>query len=387
MKFKKYLSEKPLFYQKFDFERMPRLYNKIKGTLHTKPIIHIIGTNGKGSTGRFITQLLEKEGKSVGHFSSPHIFKFNERFYKNGKDVEDEELESAHKELQRVLGGDIDEISYFEYATFIAMILFRECEFWVFEAGLGGEFDSTNVLEKKLTLFTPIGLDHTNVLGDSIEKISLTKLRAMGAVAVLNSSMDKTALHLAQDLAKQRGSKLFLADELITKFEKEQIKNYIQKNSLAHYQESNLSLAYAGFKLLGFSSIDGLGRLNIAGRLQRISSNITIDVGHNPLCAKAIRDEIYPKKVVLVYNSFLDKDVKSVLYNLKDIVKRIEIYRYESKDRALATDIIKDIAKELDIECLYFNSIKKDENYLVFGSFMLVEEFLKGEFYDTSKSL
>ena len=87
-----FLHAKPLYYDTIDYERMPRIYAGIKSQLPYAKIIHIIGTNGKGTTGRFLATALHKKGFNVGHYTSPHIVKFNERIWKNGSDVSDEEL-------------------------------------------------------------------------------------------------------------------------------------------------------------------------------------------------------------------------------------------------------------------------------------------------------
>ncbi len=161
-----FLEKKPLYYDKIDYERMPRIYQKIKSALPTPKIIHLIGTNGKGTTGRFLASALLNKGLKVGHYTSPHILKFNERIWLNGADIADEILENTHNKLLVLLEkSDAERLSYFEYTTLLAMVAFAECEYVVLEAGLGGEYDATAVFPKELTLFTPIDFDHTAFLG------------------------------------------------------------------------------------------------------------------------------------------------------------------------------------------------------------------------------
>src|SRR3989338_5911451 len=136
---------------------MPRIYEKLKSSLTTPKTVHIIGTNGKGTTGRFLANALCSMGVKVGHYISPHILEFNERVWLNGANATDAELEDAHVELQKLLSqSDSDSLSYFEYTTLLGMIVFKKCDFVVMEAGLGGEFDATAVFAKCLTLVTPI---------------------------------------------------------------------------------------------------------------------------------------------------------------------------------------------------------------------------------------
>lgn len=138
MKLDKFLSQKPLFYKEIDYTRMPRAWDSIKANLKPFKIIHIIGTNGKGSTGRFLAQILHLQGKSVGHYTSPHIFEFRERFWLNGDVVSSELLESAHESLQAMLSEEFKvKTSYFEYATLLAAVLFHNCDFFHLRSGYG----------------------------------------------------------------------------------------------------------------------------------------------------------------------------------------------------------------------------------------------------------
>ena len=381
MSLQEYLENKPLFYQKIDYERMPRAYESLKTYIKLKPVVHIVGTNGKGSTGRFLTQICESLGCSVGHYTSPHIFKFNERFYKNGNIVSDDELELAHQKLQSLLSDEFkNTLSYFEYATFLAAFLFEECDYVVFESGMGAEFDATNHFSKALSLFTPIGLDHIGSLGVNLEEISRTKLISMDKFAILNSSMNEISIKIAKEIASKKGTNLKLASEVLDDSDELQILEYAKKFNLPKFQISNLSLAFAGAKTLSLKpNLANLKPLNLKGRLERVKPNLVVDVGHNELAAQNIANELSGQKFSLVYNSFLDKDYKKVIEVLKPLLNEVQIYEYESEFRELATNEIKKVCESLIIKCSKFKSLEESRNYLVFGSFMLVEEFLKNE--------
>ena len=202
MSLAKFLDGKPLYYKEIDYGRIIRAYDTIKGHLKPFKIIHIIGTNGKGSTGRFLAQILSQNGAKVGHYTSPHIFKFNERFWLNGEVASDEILERAHERLQALLSDEYKiKTSYFEYMTLLSAVLFEGCDYFVCEAGMGGVLDATNVFEKELSIFTPIGFDHTAILGNSLEEISRTKFEAMGARAVLSNDMNEASIAIAKEIA------------------------------------------------------------------------------------------------------------------------------------------------------------------------------------------
>ena len=390
MKLEEFLSHKPLFYKEIDYTRMPRAWRSIKENLKPFKIIHIIGTNGKGSTGRFLAQILRLNGKSVGHYTSPHIFEFRERFWLDGKIASDEILESAHERLQSMLSDEFKvKTSYFEYATLLAATLFSECDYFVCEAGMGGELDATNVFDKILSVFTPIGFDHTNILGDTIERISDTKFKAMqeNSQAVLSDEMNSVSSHVAFLIAAARKARINFASEILEEGDIEAIKKYAIKFSLPYFLISNLCLASAVAKRLeGEMDISNLGELDLRGRCEKITENIYVDVGHNELAAQAIVRKFHNQKLVLIYNSFTDKDFNSVLKTLKPIVKRVEIYEYESDQRELATKEIKKTLEKLNIEYKDFSGLSRahsdasGEKYLAFGSFYLAEAFLR-QFY------
>ena len=400
MSLAKFLDGKPLYYKEIDYGRIIRAYDTIKGHLKPFKIIHIIGTNGKGSTGRFLAQILSQNGAKVGHYTSPHIFKFNERFWLNGEVASDEILERAHERLQALLSDEYKiKTSYFEYMTLLSAVLFEGCDYFVCEAGMGGVLDATNVFEKELSIFTPIGFDHTAILGNSIEEISRTKFEAMGARAVLSNDMNEASIAIAREIASEKGATLSFPREILTKENLNEIANYADKFNLPEFLRSNLTLAYAAAKILD-SSIDikKLGALSLRGRCEKIDSNLYVDVGHNELGAKAVAKkfsskEFGGKKLTLVYNSFLDKDFKAVLAALKPVVESVLLYHYHCEGRELGGELINKALNELEISHREFepsdmNDIKEAKNgkiYLAFGSFHLAEAFLK-EYY-ASKGL
>ncbi|WP_149715743.1 Mur ligase family protein [Campylobacter concisus] len=400
MSLAKFLDGKPLYYKEIDYGRIIRAYDTIKGHLKPFKIIHIIGTNGKGSTGRFLAQILSQKGAKVGHYTSPHIFKFNERFWLNSEVASDEILEVAHERLQALLSDEYKiKTSYFEYMTLLSAVLFEGCDYFVCEAGMGGVLDATNVFEKELSIFTPIGFDHTAILGNSIEEISRTKFEAMGARAVLSNDMNEASIAIAKEIASEKGATLSFPREILTKENLNEIANYADKFNLPEFLRSNLTLAYAAAKILD-SSIDikKLGALSLRGRCEKIDLNLYVDVGHNELGAKAVakkfsQEEFSGKKLTLIYNSFLDKDFKAVLAALKPVIDGVLLYHYHCEGRELGGELINKALNELEISHREFepsdmNDIKEAKNgkiYLAFGSFHLAEAFLK-EYY-ASKGL
>jgi dihydrofolate synthase/folylpolyglutamate synthase len=377
MSLTKYLEDKPLYYDKIDYTRMPRAYESIRDKIKLPKIIQIVGTNGKGSTGRFLANMLKEQNLSVGHYTSPHIFKFNERIWLNGKDVSDEMLEIAHQKLQRILSEDfIKSLSYFEYTTFLAVLIFeKKCDYIILEAGLGGEYDATSVFPKILSIVTPIGLDHQNFLGDNLQDIALTKLKSATNKVLVSRQYDDIVKETAKKICVEKKAELYFCEKLLLPRDKEKIENFVLKNALPDFQKLNLETAVCALNLLGLkTNMENLTTLQ--GRCQKISTNITVDVGHNIMAATTLVNIFKDKKITLVYNSFKDKNYESILQILTPIIKSIEILPIQNQ-RGMATKGIRNFCEKNSITVSDFLKIDSKKDYLVFGSFVVVEEFLK----------
>jgi dihydrofolate synthase/folylpolyglutamate synthase len=372
-----FLEKKPLFYSEIDYTRMPRIYESIKDKVTNPKIIHIIGTNAKGTTGRFLASALHKCGFSVGHYTSPHILKFNERVWLDGCDASDEALEDAHIKLQTILKKeDSDALSYFEYTTLLSLIVFSGCGFVVMEAGLGGEHDATAVFDKVLTLVTPIAFDHQAFLGETIEEIAATKLRAIQNNAILAKQSDEV-YGVAQELALKNSLDIKKYEEYLEAADKQKIQIIAEELKLASYLVDNLSLSIAALKFLGINyATESFRDARLFGRLSSISENIIVDVGHNPLAAQAIKKALTPKKYILVYNSYKDKDHREILRILKPIIQSVELIAIND-ERAQTFEVLKRTLNELGIKYTKFKRVNKEDSYLVFGSFSVVEAFMK----------
>ena len=374
--FDRFLEDKPLYYKEIDHERVHIAYGMLKPHIKQPRTIHVVGTNGKGSTGRMVAHLAHQSGLSVGHFSSPHILKFNERIWLNGSDSSDEVLEEAHQKLFTILGQEMSEkLSYFEYTTLLSFVVFENCDLMVLEAGLGGEFDATNVCDKALSVITPIGIDHQAFLGESIEEIAGTKIRSIQKALLLAPQVYDEVREVAKEIADEKGAKLYLS--LYPSHRMRELEVIAQEKSWGDYLIDNACVALQALDILDISyDVNDLRSLELFGRFYPLTENIRIDVGHNPLAAKAIVKAL-DDKVVLIYNSLDDKDYEAVLQTLKPKVKRVEIIPIDSQRATTLSEIEKALEK-VGIEYGYFeNKIDKDEHYLVFGSFYVVEEFLK----------
>ncbi|WP_457743236.1 bifunctional folylpolyglutamate synthase/dihydrofolate synthase [Sulfurimonas sp.] len=373
-----FLENKPLYYDKIDYTRMPRVYESIKKSFNLPKIIHIIGTNGKGTTGRFLASALCSKGFNVGHYTSPHILIFNERIWLNGFNVTESLLNAAHVKLRALLSKeDANALSYFEYTTLLAMFIYQNCDYVVLEAGLGGEFDATAVFDNILTLVTPIDFDHEAFLGNSIKEIATTKLNAVKTRAILGKQKHQEVAIIAQEIAEKRYLEIESYEKYLLSDDLKKIDLIAKENTLVEYLQDNLSLSIAALNYLGISyKVEDFSNSKLFGRLSKIGTNILLDVGHNTLAATSIAKSLKNKKYTLIYNSYKDKDYKQILAILKPIVLNIEIIEV-NEDRIEDTKLLKNTIAALGVECSDFSSIKKEKNYLVFGSFSVAQEFLK----------
>lgn len=373
-----FLSAKPLFYDVIDYERFPKAYQRIKSFLPNPKIIHLIGTNGKGSTGRFLATALHRSGKTVGHYTSPHILAFNERIWLEGSEISDGLLEAAHQKLLSLLPSETAEaLSYFEYTTLLAMVAYEGCEYVVCEAGLGGEHDATNAFDKVLSIFTPIDFDHAAFLGTTIESIATTKLRSMQHIALLGKQKHPEVETIAKTIAAEKGCILYTLSERLRSQIEETALHLATKNGLSDYLRDNLTLAMAAYELLGYEVSEELfDQSALFGRLSPIAPNVTLDVGHNALAAESIAKAYAGKKVTLVYNTYGDKEYREILSILAPIIEKVEIIGVDEA-RIVNRDELENVLDDLNIPFVSFETIREDKEYLVFGSFSVAETFLK----------
>jgi dihydrofolate synthase/folylpolyglutamate synthase len=363
--FFKFIENKTLFYDKIDYEVIYKSWRILSQYIKLPYIIHLVGTNGKGTTGRFIASFLNQKNKNVLHYSSPHIEKFNERIWINGDNISANKLQKIHEFFIDIFPIEIlEQLTYFEYTTLMALYASDGFDYIVLEAGLGGEFDATNVVSNNLTIVPSIGMDHMDFLGDTITKIATTKLRSCDSSYIFGLNMPDEVIELKNSVLKGKKEVLLnnnLSLNLNTKLPK--------------YLSNNLSLALSVMEYLDLFS-DDLDIDLIEGRFEKYSDNITLDVGHNPLAAQMIAKELGDTKVNLVYNSYKDKDYAQVLEILQSNINMLYIIECDD-ERIEKVDILQKVCNEGGIKSQIFdkNIIVDSEKYLVFGSFKVIETF------------
>ncbi|GEM_PF-2053361 len=235
-----------------------------------KKVIHIAGTNGKGSTASYIRTILEEAGYKVGCFTSPHLVEYNERFYFNGRFATDEEIEKCKREILQKC-KNIEEISYFEASTLIAILLFSwaNLDYFIFEVGLGGRLDATNIFKNPLAcVITSISFDHMEFLGDTLDKIAMEK----GGIIkencnVWTSNTNKEVVDVLQKIANEKKATLFCQGRDY------EVDEELKPSLLGEYQKSNATLASEVCKFIGIDKEvikQGVAKTRWSGRLQKV---------------------------------------------------------------------------------------------------------------------
>ncbi len=281
--------------------RMQRAVDLLGNPEETYPIIHVTGTNGKGSTIAFMRELFVSHGKKVGTFTSPHIVSIHDRICINGEPISDDDFISLAEQVktmeQRLLETH-DQLSFFELLTLIALLYFKkqEVDLVLLEVGIGGLLDTTNIVTGEIAIITSIGLDHQETLGDSLVAIAEQKagIFKSGKSAVI-ANLAQEAQLVCQMTATDLGVSLYQADQDFS------FRNGNFSSSLADfnhlilglegaYQEENAALALQAFLLFMAQRNEKVNQEAVraalqatkwAGRLEAVTEHIYLDGAHN----------------------------------------------------------------------------------------------------------
>ncbi len=313
-KAKEILTSTKKFHIKLGLERIGAILELLGNPQDNYKIIHVAGTNGKGSTCRIINEILIEKFKNtdtkIGLFTSPHLFSYKERIAVNNSFISDFILDELTNKIEELAKENDIELTEFELITAVAFYYFyiKQIKYLVLEVGLGGEFDATNIIKKSMSVITSIDLDHTERLGKTIREIAKQKagiIKPKSKVVVLK---ENKGFKTIEKIAKEKNAKIILADDVEIEFEE---KNYalvnnkkFEFNLLGDYQAQNLALALKAINSMEFKTSEkvikeALKKVQHRARLEyQKEKNIIIDGAHNPHGASALRE-------------FLDKNFKN----------------------------------------------------------------------------
>ena len=331
-------------------EFMRRLGNPCQG----RKVLHVAGTNGKGSVCAYMQAILLFEGKRVGFFTSPHLVKLNERIRINGKDIDDDtfcrifaKVRQVAEELEK---EGLEHPSYFEFLYGMGMLAFEEndAEYIVLETGLGGRLDATNSFEHPfLSVITSIGLDHTEILGDTIEKIAGEKAGIIKkSIPVVIGEGDVRYNEVFEQVAAANKSKVIYAEKVFSCQEcgcregrqhfcmhrvRDDRKFEVDLDLTGNYQRHNILTAAATVDFLHEETPltisrraflegtrDAAAITSLAGRWQKLGENplVVCDTGHNPHGIAYVAEQLKAtphKELYCVIGFVRDKDLAHIL--------------------------------------------------------------------------
>ncbi|MFH0868285.1 MAG: folylpolyglutamate synthase/dihydrofolate synthase family protein [Candidatus Woesearchaeota archaeon] len=315
---------------KFGLERVESLLKKLGNPEKSLKIIHVAGTNGKGSVCAMLSAILQGAGYRVGLYTSPHLKDIRERFRINNKDISKKDFIKYFNKTKKYS----DKQTYFEFITAMAFLYFREkkADFLVLEVGMGGRLDATNVVKPLVSVITNIELEHTDYLGNTREKIAYEKAGIIkNKVPVITLAKGK-ALNVIKKIAKSKDSKLIIPKKY----------NY-ETNLKGQFQIDNANIAVETINLLNQLKIvnikkektkKSLKKVYWPGRIQ-FKANVLFDCAHNPAGIKALTGYLKTfkyKKMILIFGVLTDKNFKDMLKQLfpfanKVILTKPQMYR------------------------------------------------------------
>ena len=344
---------------KLGLENIKSLCKELGDPQKDYKIIHIAGTNGKGSTSTTIETILLEAGYKVGKYTSPHILKFNERIRANDEDISNENIAKYYELLKNTIKKLNIKPTFFEVTTAMMFKYFSDLklDYVVLETGMGGRFDATNVCDAEICAITNISLDHTEYLGDSIYKIAKEKagiIKNTPVVIVADNDADflkavgEEKATIINVLDKYKDAKKVLNfKDFITEIEIDD-KKY-EFSLFGDYQFKNFLTAYEVLKQLKIAD-DIIARackkVVWQCRFERYSINplVILDGAHNvdgmnELC-KIIKQGYAPQEVVIITSILKDKDVKHMLPPMRKISENIIFTSLEDNPRGTAGEVI-----------------------------------------------
>lgn len=361
----------------------------------TYRVIHITGTNGKTSTTRFIERILREFGLRTGRFTSPHLVRLNERMAIDGEPVSDQQLAEVWADTKPILAvvdhelesGGETKLTFFEALAALGFAVFADApvDVLVLEVGMGGQWDSTNVADGDVAVFTPISIDHAERLGHTIQEIAETKAGIIkpGAI-VISSAQSQDAARVLQLRADEIADRfaIYGNDFEVFNVQKEKTGQRFSVRTLVGeyhdlylplhgaYQAENAALAICAVEaFLGGGQqriLEDVLRVALAdasspGRLQVVSRDpLTIlDAAHNPdgarSLARALRDSFDSPETVAVLSILEDKDARGFLEELRHDVSRVIVTKSASP-RAMDIAALTELARE------YFDDVENAAN-------------------------
>ncbi|WP_459499265.1 bifunctional folylpolyglutamate synthase/dihydrofolate synthase [Bacillus sp. C1] len=403
-------------------ERMEWMLEELGNPEHHIKCIHLAGTNGKGSTLTYMRYMLEAERYKVGTFTSPYIETFNERISVNGIAITDEEITELVNLVKPVVEKldktNLGEATEFEIITVMAICYFGKvnfCDIVLFETGLGGRYDSTNVVHPVLTLITNIGHDHMHILGNTLGEIAYEKAGIIkSGVPVITGVQDEEALEVIRKVAKEKNANLYELGKQFTAAHQRSSQEgeyfdfscpfssfeEVRISMKGSHQVGNAALALMGVMYLkiyvSFLMEEKQIRLGLSeaywiGRFERMQSNpdVIIDGAHNPegimSLVKTVETHYNDKNVIVLFTALGDKQLENMVGQLETVADEMifttftfdraipakELAAYSNKEKK---QIFENWKEAIDAK---INNLQERDVFIITGSLYFISEVRK----------
>ena len=398
-------------------EKLKKIYELLEKPCENKKIIHIAGTNGKGSTATFLENIFFSAGYSVAKFTSPHILRFNERILVNKEMISDEDVVKYCEAVMNILEKNRLQINFFEITTFIALLYFKEKnpDFIFLETGLGGRYDATNIVKSTIAAITNISFDHVALLGNSLYEIADRKAGIIkdGELCIyaqnlgeLEEAVKRETDNSVNVLEKYKNLQVELDNRnyktVVKITENKNLEKTFVLPLFGKFQANNSLIAYEIAKIyeIGDKAIqNGVSQISLAGRFEIFSQDPTtiLDVAHNEDSVKVLTENLNElfkddevifilsilgtKNIATIFEKILGKNYKIFITSLKEVTyglsadeikKNLEDSNISTKNIIFEDDILEAYNKVKEMV------LKKDNSYkaiVVCGSFYEIAKF------------
>jgi dihydrofolate synthase/folylpolyglutamate synthase len=402
---------------KLGLERIKFLLEKVENPEQKLKVIHVGGTNGKGSTAAMVASILRAAGFKVGVYTSPHLSSYRERIVVDNQKISEEEIIKLFDEFKPIIDEMIvngNQPTFPEVTTAIAFKYFYDqgVDYAVVEVGLGGRLDATNVVNPLVTVITNIGLEHTDILGNSIEEIAAEKAGIIkDGIPLVTATEEEKAFSVFKRICEENKSRIIRIGKDV-KFEKKRVTdldgqffdldmfgekiNDLFIPMLGDFQIINAATAVCAAMLSGCDIEEeeireGLKNVKWPGRLEIVQKNplVVLDCAKDPLAMRKLVDSIKKDfkygKLISVVSISKDKKIDLMIRNLAEVVDKFVFTRHGVQNRAVELEILEKEANKYSKPFVSVESVKeavrkaidssdKEDMILITGSVFTVAE-------------
>ena len=365
---------------KLGLERITGLCNRFGKPQDSYKVIHVGGTNGKGSVCRYVGSILTSAGYKTGVYTSPHLERFTERITIDGKEISKEDVIEFVEKLRPIaeeMKKNSDPPTYFEIVTAMAFLYFKKknVDFAVVEVGLGGRYDATNIVNPVLVIITNVSLEHQNILGNNITDIAFEKAGVIKNKVPVVTGAENKALEIIKKTVEEKKSEIVIVDDnswerlsidtsgqefLIKSF----LKDYtVKTKTLGFFQGKNIAISLAGIEILQTKGVyipeesifEGVEKTVHPGRMEIIQKKplVIVDGAHNiagvKVLTESLKKDFKYDKLFLVVGILSDKNISDMLKILLSLTDAVIVTRSINK-RACSPVKLKEEIKKLGFD-------------------------------------